>query len=197
VVAHENVLKRMSSQAAGRPALPEAAWPTSTYFVPEKDLHHNGEAILVLYQPAAHTDGDSAVYFRSSEVLVAGDLFDLSRYPVVDTARGGTAVGVINALNRLLDLAVAGNYEEGGTMVIPGHGHISDEADLVEYRDMATIIRDRVQDMVKKGRTLTQVKEAKPTMEYDGIYGSPDAFLEALFRDLTAPAPAVVKRKAK
>jgi len=197
VVAHENVLKRMSTQTPGRPMLPEAAWPTSTYFVPEKDLHHNGEAILVLYQPAAHTNGDSAVYFRSSEVLVAGDVFDLSRYPVVDKGRGGTATGVINALNRLLDIAVAGNYEEGGTMIIPGHGHICDEADLVEYRDMATIIRDRVQDMVKNGRTLEQVKEAKPSLEYDAIYGSPDALVEALYRDLAAPRPAAVKRNTK
>jgi glyoxylase-like metal-dependent hydrolase (beta-lactamase superfamily II) len=171
-----------------------AAWPTVTFFTPQKDLYLNEQAVQVMHQPAAHTDGDSLVFFRRSDVVCAGDIFDKTRYPVIDRAKGGSITGIIDALNQLLDLTVSGQYEEGGTMVIPGHGRIADEADVVDYRDMVTVIRDRIQDLVKKGRTLAQVQAAKPTMEYDPIYGATtgswttEMFVEAIYRDLATAA---------
>src|SRR5262249_34931844 len=154
-LAHENVLKRISAPAA---AVPFRAWPTDTYFTAEKDLFFNGEAIQMLHQPAAHTDGDSIIFFRRSDVIAAGDLFTPGNYPVVDLQRGGNIQGLIAGLNRIIQIAIPAEKQEGGTMIVPGHGRLCDQADVVEYRDMATIIRDRVQDMIKKGMTLEQVK---------------------------------------
>jgi len=139
--------------------------------------------------PSAHTDGDSLVFFRRSDVIATGDLYSTVSYPIIDAQRGGSITGVLDGLNQLLDLVIAGEKTEGGTMIVPGHGRISDEADLVEYRDMVTIIRDRMQDMVNRGMTLAQVQAARPTMEYDGLYGSAPSwssaqFVEAVFRGL-------------
>jgi cyclase len=193
IVAHENVAARMSEPpASGKPAIPAAAYPNDTYFTESKDLFVNGEAVQILYQPAAHSDGDSVIFFRRSDVVVTGEIFVPGRYPVIDTAHGGSINGVVNALNRILDLTVPAEKQEGGTMVIPGRGRLCDEADVVEYRDMMTIIRDRIQDMVKKGMTLAQVKAAKPTRDYDPVYGSDkgswttDMFVEAAYKSLSA-----------
>ena len=169
VVAHENVLVRMSSQ---EPALPFAAWPTDTLFVPRKDLYFNGEAIEILHQPAAHTDGDSLVFFRRTDVVSTGDVFTTTGYPVIRPEDGGSIDGVIAALNRVIEITVPEEKQEGGTLVIPGHGRLCDEADVVEYRDMVTIIRDRIRSMVEMGMTLRQVQAAKPTADYDGRYGA-------------------------
>jgi glyoxylase-like metal-dependent hydrolase (beta-lactamase superfamily II) len=113
--------------------------------------------------------------------LVSGDLFLTTTYPVIDTKYGGGVEGFINGLNKMLDIAVPKYLQDGGTYVIPGHGRVSDEADLVEYRDMIVIIRARIQDMVKRGMTLDQVKAAKPTLDYDARYGNPTAFIEAIY----------------
>jgi len=191
ILAHENVLKRMSAPTGEQAPFPAASWPTDTYFTKKKELFFNGETIQILHQPAAHTDGDSLVFFRRSDVVSAGDVFLTTTYPVIDRERGGTIQGVIAALNNILDITVPKDKQEGGTYVIPGHGRLCDEADVLEYRDMLTIIRDRVQDFVKKGATLEQVKAARPTLEYDGRYGAPagasttDAFIEAVYRTLT------------
>lgn len=179
VVAHEAVVAQM--QQAGAP--PEA-WPGNTYFGAGKDLFFNGEAVRVMHVPAAHTAADSIVFFRRSDVIATGDLFTPDRYPVIDVARGGTIDGFVRALNLLLDLTVPAEKQEGGTMVIPGHGRVCDEADVVEYRDMVTIVRDRIQDMVRRGLTLEEVKAARPTADYDPLYGPPDAFIEAAYRTL-------------
>jgi cyclase len=191
VIAHENVLTRMSA-AVGKPgaAMPRL-WPTDTYVPEEKDLYFNGEAIFLYHDAAAHTDGDSIVLFRRSDVLVAGDGFVMTGYPVIDHLNGGSVQGVLKQLNRLLALAVPAHEQEGGTYVIPGHGRVCDEADVLEYRDMVTIIRDRIQDMVKRGLTLDQVKAAKPTLDYDLHYGSDKGpwttamFIEAVYKDLS------------
>lgn len=191
LIGHENVLKRMSAPSGKTPLRPVGAWPTATYVVLQKDLYFNGQAVQIFHEPSAHTDGDTVVFFRRSDVLVAGEIFNKTSYPVIDASRGGTVTGVIEGLNHLLELAVAGEKEEGGTMIIPGHGRLCDEADLCEYRDMVTIIRDRIQDMVKKGRTLEQVKAAKPTLDYDGFYGSAsgpwttEMFIETIYRELS------------
>jgi glyoxylase-like metal-dependent hydrolase (beta-lactamase superfamily II) len=187
IFAHENVFNGMSHPPAGQPAAPEAAWPTSAYFQASMDFHSNGEPIVIYHQPAAHTDGDSIVFFRRSDVVSTGDVFTPDRYPVIDLQRGGRVQGIIAALNRILAITVPEIFQERGTYVIPGHGRLSDEADVVEYRDMVVIVRDRVQDMIKKGLTVDQVKAAKPSRDYDGEYGAvgADRFVEAVYRSLT------------
>jgi cyclase len=169
VIAHENVLTRMSG---GDDAPPFEAWPTVTLFMPQKDLFFNGEPIEILHQPAAHTDGDSIVFFRRSDVISTGDVFTTTSYPVIRREDGGSIDGVIAALNRIIEITVPQEKQEGGTLVIPGHGRVSDEADVVEYRDMVTIIRDRIKSMVEMGLSLQQVQAAKPTADYDGRYGA-------------------------
>ena len=190
ILAHENVLNRMSAPTGQQAPFPTAAWPTDTYFTKKKELFFNGEAIEILHQPSAHTDGDSLVFFRRSDVVSAGDVFVTTTYPVVDLEKGGNIQGVIAALNNILDIAIPKEKQEGGTYVIPGHGRLCDEADVLEYRDMVTIIRDRIQDLVKKGSSLEQVKAAHPTLDYDGRYGAAagpwttDKFIEAVYRNL-------------
>jgi cyclase len=169
VIAHENVLVRMSSQESPPPF---EAWPTVTLFMPQKDLYFNGEPIEILHQPAAHTDGDSVVFFRRSDVVSTGDVFTTTGYPVIRPEDGGGIDGVIAALNRIIAITVPEEKQEGGTLVIPGHGRLCDEADVVEYRDMVTIIRDRIASMADMGMTLRQVQAARPTADYDGRYGA-------------------------
>jgi glyoxylase-like metal-dependent hydrolase (beta-lactamase superfamily II) len=191
VIAHENVLRRVSAPSGERPALPFAAWPTSTYFSEKKTLFYGDEPIEIIAQPRAHTDGDSIVFFRRSDVIAAGDVFMTDRFPVIDLDRGGSLQGVIDALNRIIDIAIPRFNQQGGTLIVPGHGRISNESDVVEYRDMATIVRDRIQRMVDRGLSLAQVKAARPTLDYDGVYGASDGpwttemFVEAAYRDLT------------
>ena len=185
IIAHQHVLDTMS----GDSRVPAGAWPTATFSLDEKAIFVNGEAIQIVHQPAAHSDGDSLVFFRRSDVIAAGDLYSTESYPIIDAGRGGTIAGVLGALNRLLALAVSGEKVEGGTLIVPGHGRISDEADLVEYRDMVTIVRDRVQALRAKGQTLAQVQAARPTLEYDALYGSArgwstEQFVEAVYRTL-------------
>ena len=179
IVAHERVLARMSD--AGRPS---TEWPLNTFFEETRDFYFNGEAIFLYHFPGGHTDGDVFVYFRGSDVLVAGDIFLTTTYPVIDVKAGGGVDGFITSLNKMLDIAVPKYLQEGGTYVIPGHGRVGDEADILEYRDMIVIIRDRIQDMVKRGMTIDQVKAAQPTLDYDPRYGDPTAFTEAVYRDL-------------
>jgi cyclase len=187
VIAHENVLVRMSGQETPPPF---AAWPTDTLFMPQKDLYFNDEAVEILHQPAAHTDGDSLVFFRRSDVVSTGDVFTTTAYPVIRTEDGGGIDGVIAALNRIIEITVPKEKQEGGTLVIPGHGRLCDEADVVEYRDMVTIIRDRIKSMIDMGMTLRQVQAAKPTADYDGRYGASsglwttEQFVAAAFESL-------------
>jgi glyoxylase-like metal-dependent hydrolase (beta-lactamase superfamily II) len=193
LIAHENVLMRMSEPPPGQAPLPVAAWPTVTYHASSYTLSQffNGEGVKVYHQPAAHTDGDSIVFFRYSDVISAGDIYSTVSYPVVDIERGGSIQGVLDGLNRILDLAVPEFRSQGGTLVIPGHGRLSDTGDVANYRNMVAIVRDRVQDMIGRGMTLEQVKAARPTMDYDGLYGSDSGpwttamFVEAVYRSLS------------
>jgi len=170
-----------------------AARPTEVFHYSRKYMYLNGEAIEVLHQPAAHTDSDVFAFFRRSDVVVAGDVLDTRQFPVVDVERGGSIQGEIAALNRLVELAVPSVpvvTREAGTIVVPGHGHLLDQYDVVEYRDMVTIIRDRVRDLVKAGRSLAEVKAAQPAKGYMGRYGNQggalttDRFIEAIYRSL-------------
>jgi cyclase len=191
IIAHDNVLKRMSTAVPGRAPVPAAAWPTSTYLADEKKLFFNGEGIQIIHQPAAHTDGDSLVVFRRSDVISTGDIFVTTSYPVIDLANGGTINGIIAGLDRIVDMIVPVYGQEGGTLVIPGHGRLCDLGDVINFREMAIIVRDRIQDMVNRGMTLDQVRAAKPTRDYDPVYGSTtgfwttEMFVDAVYKTLT------------
>jgi glyoxylase-like metal-dependent hydrolase (beta-lactamase superfamily II) len=187
IISHETVLRRMTDAK-----LPFAALPTETYFTDLYKLssHFNGEGIQLIHMSSAHSDGDSLVWFRGSDVISAGDVFSTETYPIIDIERGGSINGVVEALNDILDLAFPEFRTEGGTMIIPGHGRISDSADVAYYRDMVTIIRERIEGMIKKGMSLEQVKAAKPTLDYDTRYDSrewtKDMFITAVYQSLSA-----------
>ena len=188
IIAHENVVNRMTKPAApGQTPAATPGLPNDEYFTRTKDLYFNGEPIFIIHEPDAHTDGDSIVLFRRSDTISTGDIFTPERYPFIDIANGGSVQGELDALNHILHLTVPAHLQEGGTRVIPGHGRLCDEAEVVEYRNMITIVRDRVQDMIKKGMTLEQVKAARPTLDYDTQYGSGDRFVEAVFQSLSHP----------
>jgi cyclase len=191
IVAHENVLLHLSS-AEGPQALPSAGWPTSTYFGAKKELYYNGEGIEIVHVPAAHTDGDSIVFFRRSDVIAAGDVFVTTSYPFIDSASGGSYTGLVKALDRLADIIIPVYGQDGGTLVVPGHGRLSNLGDVLNFREMVIVVRDRIQAMIDAGMTLEQVKAAKPTSDYDPVYGAstfmtPDRFVEAAFESLSNP----------
>jgi cyclase len=207
IYAHEKTLLRMVKPPAGQPEPRTDALPTDTFFGDSYKLSHffNGEGIQILHMPAAHTDGDSIVYFRRADVIAMGDLMRTDHYPIVDVDRGGTINGLIDGLNRVLDLAISEFRLEGGTMMVPGHGRLVDSGDVAYYRDMVTIVRDRIGEMVKKGMTLEQVRAARPTADFDVAWGvdsaewSTDRFIEAVYKTLgggkaAAPAPARGRR---
>jgi glyoxylase-like metal-dependent hydrolase (beta-lactamase superfamily II) len=190
VIAHQNVLNRMTASAGGQSPWPFGMLPTDTYFGSRKDLFFNDEGIRILHPKAAHTDGDSIVYFRRSDVISTGDIFTTDLYPIIDLAQGGSIQGEIDALNQILGLVIPARNEEAGTYIIPGHGRLCDAADVAYYRDMVTIIRDRILDMQRKGMTLDQVKAANPTSDYDPRWGgttgvwTTDMFVEAVYKSL-------------
>jgi cyclase len=194
ILAQDNVLVRMSAPTGKKSPYPTAAQPSSTFTDDEHNVFLNGEGIETIYQPAAHTDGDSIVFFRRSDVIMAGDILDTTRFPVIDIERGGSVQGELNALNRLLKMAISETplvWQEGGTIVIPGHGRLCDQADVLEIRDMVTIIRDIIQDQIKKGMNLEQIKAADPTKDYRPRYGTDSGpwttnmFVEAIYKSLT------------
>ncbi len=188
VMAHEVVMNQMID--AERPF---GALPTLTYFEDQYKFrtHFNGEGIRLLHMPNAHTAGDTIVYFRNSDVIATGDVFSMTSFPVIDTDAGGHIDGVIDALNRIIDMAIPEFRTEGGTMIVPGHGRLADSAEVTYYRDMLTIIRDRVQHHIDAGMSLRDVQAARPTFGYNGQWGADDGpwttamFVEALYRNLT------------
>lgn len=191
IIAQENVLDRMSAPTGQKSPTPPDAWPTDTYTSGQKEVYFNGEPVQAIFQPHAHTDGDSIVFFRHSDVVSTGDIFVTTSFPFIDIEHGGSIQGEIDALNRIIDIAIPKHEEEGGTYIIPGHGRICDEFDVVEYRDMVTIIRDRVEAAIKKGMTLEQVKAAGYTKDYDARYdtknriGGAESFIEAVYKSLS------------
>jgi glyoxylase-like metal-dependent hydrolase (beta-lactamase superfamily II) len=190
LIAHNGLLRLMSM--IGEAKISTDRWPPSTYPGRQKDLHMNDEPVIVMHIPSTTTSGDSMVWFRKSDVIATGDVLDLTSFPYIDLANGGSINGTIEALNTLLDIMVPKHHQEGGTMVIPGHGRVADEHDVLEYRDMVTIVRDRVQNAIKKGMTLQQVRAAKPsvTYEYEPRFNrnpawTPEMFVEATYRSLS------------
>jgi len=199
IVAHEAVLRHMSGRdATDGQSYPAVGWPTDAYAVKERNIRYNGEAIDIIHIPNAYSDADSIVYFRRSDVIVAGEIFSTRRFPLVDRAHGGTVKGVLAGLNRILDIAVPDvvveTFAEGGTLIIPGSGRLCDEDDVSEYRDMVAIARDRLASLVGMTRTLEQVKAARPLVDYDARYSIPSwtgaQYIEAMYAEMTGAATA-------
>lgn len=191
VLAHENVLTRMTMASD---VFPAGLWPTKTFFYRMYSMYLNGEGIQVIYQPAAHTDGDTIVFFRRGDVIATGDLIDTTRFPVIDVERGGSVQGLIDGLNRLMDLSILNvpmQWNPDRTFLVPGHGRVYDKLDLLEYRDAITVIRDRVQDLIDQGKSLDEVLAADPTLGYRSEYGADsgpwttDMFVEVVYRELS------------
>jgi len=188
VIGHQNVQTRMEKQ---NPALDTP--PSDTYSEDRRRKYHNEESVEIFPMPNAITDGDSIVHFRRSDVMVAGDIFTTTQYPFIDTRNGGSLQGEIQALNFILDRTLYQHDEDGGTLIIPGHGRVTNEWEVAEYRDMLVIFRDRVQSMIKAGATLEQVKAARPTADFDVRFGATsgpwttDMFVEALYTSLKNP----------
>jgi cyclase len=176
-------------------SLPEGSFdalPTEPFFAAKTDLYFNGEPVEVIYRPNAVDDTNVVVHFRRSDVVSTGDVFRLDRYPFIDLEAGGSINGVLATLNWLVSLAVPDVLYEGGTLLVPGHGRISDQGDLVRYRDMLTIIRDRVQAWMERGYGLEEIKARQPSFEYDSRFGATtgdwttEMFIEAVYRSLEA-----------
>ena len=212
IFAYENTLNHLSAPTGAKAPTPEAAWPTDTFHQESMKLSHffNGDGIQIVHVPGAHTDGDVFVYFRGSDVIASGDLFQMTTYPFIDVEHGGGINGIIDGCNRMLDIVIPEFRMEGGTMVVPGHGRLADGADLAYYRDMLTIIRDRAQALIRQGKTLEQVKAARITADYDPRWGANDErwstekFVEAVYKTLQPkPAPkattpgATTKKKSR
>ncbi|HXD76003.1 MAG TPA: hypothetical protein VN628_19800 [Vicinamibacterales bacterium] len=190
ILSHDSVLREMSKV---KPAYPSGALPNEAFFTPRKAIRMNDEGLEIFYQPAAHTSADSFVLFRASDVVVAGDVIDMTRFPVIDAAGGGTIQGEIAALNRLIDLTIAPTpfiYKDVGTYVIPGHGRLCEQMEIVDYRDMVVLVRDVVAELAKQGKTLDEIKAAKPAQPYETRYGvqagATNAFIESIYKTLQA-----------
>ena len=194
ILAHENVLLRVSAPSGMASPLPYEAWPSETFFGARRDFTFNDDGVVVTHLPNAHTDGDSLVFFRKADVIAVGDVFSTTAYPAIDLDRGGSVQGTLAALDAIIELAIPDVDHQGGTMIVPGHGRLSDEIDVVEYRDMLTIVRDRVADMIERGLTLEQAQAARPTLDFDARYGAQtgdwttEMFVEAVYRDLESEA---------
>ena len=192
ILAHESVLRRMSAPTGKTAAFPVETWPTEAFYTEKKSIRMNDEPIEVIHQPAAHSDADSFVFFRKSDVIAAGDILNMTRFPVIDTEHGGSIKGEIDALNRLIDMAVPPGpfiYEGVGTYVIPGHGRLCVQLDVVNYRDMVVIVRDNVADLIKQGKTLSEIQEASPAKPFETEYGTQPGvtaqFVESIYKSLT------------
>jgi glyoxylase-like metal-dependent hydrolase (beta-lactamase superfamily II) len=196
ILSHENVLLRMTKGSGNGEEFPTEAWPSETFTSRYRSMYINDEAVQVIRQIGAVSDGDVLVHLRRADVIVTGDILDLRHFPVIDIARGGSIQGELAALNRLLDLTVPAMplvLKPGRTLLVPGHGRVSDYAELVEYRDMLTTIKDNIEALIQKGMTLEQVKKANPTAGYRARWGresgpwTTDMFVEAVYNGLKNP----------
>lgn len=200
IMAHQNVLNRMTAPAGSVAPAPENAWPTDTYLDGRRRKLHNGEGVELFWEPKATTDGDSVVHFRRADVIVTGDIFNTTEYPFIDIKAGGSIQGEIAALNDILSRSVS-YRQEGGTWFVPGHGRLSSEWEVTLYRDMLVIIRDRIQGMIDKGATLQQVLAARVSADYDTRYGvntgqwTTSMFLEAVYTSLKNPPKMEARNK--
>ncbi|MGH8141581.1 MAG: MBL fold metallo-hydrolase [Steroidobacteraceae bacterium] len=196
IVSYDTVLARIAATKGQPGGFPDSAWPSDAYLFNRTTLYINGEPIEIYHEPAAHTDGDSTVLFRSDDVVFAGDVMDMTRFPMIDRARGGSVQGEIDALNHLLQLADPPTpliFEYVGTAVIPGHGRLCDQWEVTDYRDMVVRMRDTVAYMMKQHMTLPQIEAANPAKAYPQ-YKSADMFIEAVYQDLSAKKAKKAKK---
>ncbi len=186
------VLQKVSAPTGQAPPFPTDVWPNEAFDGPHEYIYFNHEGIEVFHQ-STHDDTDSIVFFRGSDVICAGDAIDTNRFPVIDVAHGGSIQAEIDALNHIIDLSVRPIpfvFEAGGTYIIPGHGRIYQQADVVYYRDMMVIIRDIVQDMINRGLSLGQIQAEAPAKAYERQYGAQNGpwttnnFIEAIYQSL-------------
>lgn len=191
VIAHENVLLRLSATLGTEQEIASSMWPTNTFFDAEKRMHYNGEGIRIIHLPAAHTDGDVAVFFRRSDVVSAGDVFSTTGWPIIDLEAGGSYDGIVAALDGIVDLMIPVYGQDGGTLVVPGHGRLSGLGDVLDYREMVIVIGDRLRSMIDAGMTLEQVQAAQPAKDYEPVYGTSSSFwtterfIEAAYQSLS------------
>jgi cyclase len=189
IIAHGNVLNRLTTESVAKSDMPGTI--SDAYFTDFYKLNRffNGEGVQIIHVPSGHTDGDSIVWFRGSDVISAGDILETRRYPTIDLEKGGSVEGVIAGLNTIIDLTYPEFRGQGGTIIIPGHGRLCFTNDVSYYRDMVTIVRDRVQYLINKKSTLAEIKAQKITRDYDPIYGmeagAPDRFIESVYNSLT------------
>jgi cyclase len=189
VISFLTVFHRMSAPTGKVAPRAEGAWPDNTYSTPQKKLYFNDEPVVIMHFPST-TDGNSIVHFRGADVISVGDLVDMTSYPVIDLKAGGSVQAIMDSLNRVIDITVPNRKSEAGTLVIPGHGRLADQPDVVYYQQMVGIVRDRILDMIGRGMTVEQVKAARPTREYDARYGkasgvwTTDMFVEAVYESL-------------
>jgi glyoxylase-like metal-dependent hydrolase (beta-lactamase superfamily II) len=189
VIAYLTVFHRMSAPTGKVAARPEEAWPDNTYSSRQKKLYFNDEPVVIQHVPTT-TDGTSIVHFRGADVISVGEMLDLTSYPRIDVAAGGSLDALVQGLYRVIEITVPNRKSEAGTLVIPGKGRLADQPDVVYYQQMLAIIRDRIQDLIGKGMTVEQVKAARPTRDYDPRYGTTtgawttDLFVEAAYASL-------------
>jgi cyclase len=203
VMAHENVLRTVSAPTGQVSETPVEAWPTETFFESRRYLYLNDEGIEILHLPSAHSDGDLAVFFRRSDVVVAGHVLDDTRFPVIDLAQGGSIQGEIDALNRLVELAIppgpfvgtprgalTDSEMPGGTEILPAYGRVYRQLDVVEYRDMVVIIRDTIEYYIDQNMTLEEIQAAEPAKAWEPRFGATSGpwttqqFVEAVYQSL-------------
>lgn len=191
ILAHQSVLDKMSARNAN-PSYPGDAWPNDAFLPNRHAFRMNDQGIEVWHVPSAHTGADSFVLFRKSDVVVTGDVMDTTRFPIIDVANGGSIQGEVDALNKLIELTIAPIpfiYKDVGTYVIPGHGRVCEQMEVVDYRDMVVLVRDNVADLIKQGKTLDQIKAAHPALAYETRYGRgpgvTNQFVEEIYASLT------------
>ena len=187
IVAQDNVRRRMSTEQFSAtfntrvPASPEAALPVVT-FSDTVTFWFNGDTTIAFHVPPAHTDGDAIIYWRHANVVHMGDTYFNGRYPFIDLSSGGSVEGMIGAADRVLAFA------DSNTRIIPGHGPLGNRASLQAYRDMLVTIRDRIRGMVRDGMSLALVQAAKPTLQFDAVWGkgriTPELLVETVFTEI-------------
>ena len=190
VVAHENVLRRMVADSAFR-----GLEPTDPQSFDVDNSRFNGEAVQSYHPVSGNTDSQLVVLFRGSDVIAAGDVVDMNTYPIIDVKAGGSIDGELVAINKVIGMAAPGAQAEGGTVIVPGHGRMCDQADVALYRNMLTIIRNTVQYYKNQGKTLQQVLDLKPSAGYDQRWGGPRGssatrdFITAVYETLPTKGP--------
>jgi glyoxylase-like metal-dependent hydrolase (beta-lactamase superfamily II) len=201
IIAHKNALLRMLAEPGQN--YPAAALPSGIFTRKYRNFNLNGQAIQVIWEPHAHTDGDVVVFMRGSDVVVTGEIFDPTRFPRIDLEHGGSIQGEIDALNEILNGMTVGatplTEKPGETLIIPARGPLSNKDDLVNYRDMVTIVRDRIEDGIRRKQTLEQIHAADPLQGFRTRYAeSPESarkFVVTVYQSLLKQMKSGERRK--